>query len=62
MPCTQRPTLHGSLQEVSPVILFQAVISLHALNCTEKVEADQPPDKHRTSIHKMECLVTILMH
>jgi hypothetical protein len=62
MPCTQRPTLHGNLQKVSPVTLFQVVISLKALNCTEKVEADQPPDKHSMSIRKTECLVTILMH
>jgi len=62
MPCTQRPTLHGSLQNVSPVTLFQVVIAFQALNCPEKAEADQPPDKDSMFIHKTECLVIILMH
>jgi hypothetical protein len=41
---------------------YQIVISLQALNCPEKVEAEQPHDKHRVSISKTECPVTILMH
>jgi hypothetical protein len=60
MPCTQRPTLHGSLQNVSPVTLFQVVISFQALNCPEQVEADLPPDRHSMSVHNTECLITTL--
>jgi len=56
----QRPTLHGSLQNVSLVTLLQFVISFQALNCPEKVEADRPPDKRSMPVHKTECLITIL--